>query len=197
MQVAEAKMSASAQSPIIFNFNDSELRVFNKEGEPWFVASDIAALFGITSIRARVQNLDADERCNLKLQRGGEITIVSESGMWTLVLRSDSALKKGTPAYKARKWVTSEVLPAIRKTGQYSTCAKNAHIETLNPAQQLAIQQAVGRRAQKTANHYQTIYRAIKLRYQIDCTSLIETVQLTVYCTFLLERFKIRVSSSE
>lgn len=61
---------------------------------------------------------------------------------------------------------------------------------TLTPAQQLAIQQAVGRRAQKTANHYQTIYRAIKLRYQIarydqlpqdkfdDCLRFIETVDL-------------------
>lgn len=63
---------------------------------------------------------------------------------------------------------------------------------TLTPAQQLAIQQAVGRRAQKTANHYQTIYRAIKLRYQIarydqlpqslfeDCLRFIETVDLHV-----------------
>ncbi len=63
---------------------------------------------------------------------------------------------------------------------------------TLTPAQQLAIQQAVGRRAQKTANHYQTIYRAIKLRYQIarydqlpqslfeDCLKFIETVDLHV-----------------
>lgn len=63
---------------------------------------------------------------------------------------------------------------------------------TLTPAQQLTIQQAVGRRAQKTANHYQTIYRAIKLRYQIakydqlpqsffeDCLKFIETVDLHV-----------------
>lgn len=63
---------------------------------------------------------------------------------------------------------------------------------TLTPAQQLAIQQAVGRRAQKTANHYQTVYRAIKLRYQIarydqlpqslfeDCLRFIETVDLHV-----------------
>ena len=112
--------------------------------------------------------------------------------MWTLVLRSDAALEKGTPAYKARKWVTSEVLPAIRKTGQYSTVREDRTVDTLTPAQQLAIQQAVGRRAQKTANHYQTIYRAIKLRYQIarydqlpqslfeDCLKFIETVDLHV-----------------
>ncbi len=192
MQFTLTSQSASAQNPTVFNFNGSDLRVFDRKGEPWFVASDIASLFGISSIRARVQNLDDDERCNLKLQRGGEISVVSESGMWTLVLRSDSALKKDTPAYKARKWVTSEVLPAIRKTGQYSTTEKSSEVATLTPAQQLAIQQAVGRRAQKTANHYQTIYRAIKLRYQIakydqlpqslfeDCLKFIETVDLHV-----------------
>lgn len=67
-----------------------------------------------------------------------------------------------------------------------------SQVATLTPAQQLTIQQAVGRRAQKTANHYQTIYRAIKLRYQIakydqlpqslfeDCLKFIETVDLHV-----------------
>ena len=48
-----------------------------------------------------------------------------------------------------------------------STADKMKAVANLTPAQQLAIQQVVGRRAQKTANHYQTIYRAIKLRYQI------------------------------
>lgn len=73
-----------------------------------------------------------------------------------------------------------------------STTEQSSEVATLTPAQQLAIQQAVGRRAQKTANHYQTIYRAIKLRYQIarydqlpqslfeDCLKFIETVDLHV-----------------
>lgn len=192
MQFAEARTSTSAQNPTVFNFNNSDLRVFDRNGNPWFAAADIATIFNIANIRKRLDSLDEDERCSLKLQRGGTLTIVSESGMWTLVLRSDAALEKGTPAYKARKWVTSEVLPAIRKTGQYSTAYKMKVVATLTPAQQLAIQQAVGRRAQKTANHYQTIYRAIKLRYQIarydqlpqslfeDCLKFIETVDLHV-----------------
>lgn len=192
MQLTQLTPSISAQNPTVFNFNNSELRVFDRNGNPWFAAADIATIFHIANIRKRLDSLDEDERCSLKLQRGGTLTIVSESGMWTLVLRSDAALEKGTPAYKARKWVTSEVLPAIRKTGQYSTVRENRTVATLTPAQQLAIQQAVGRRAQKTANHYQTIYRAIKLRYQIarydqlpqslfeDCLKFIETVDLHV-----------------
>lgn len=190
MQLTQLTPSISAQNPTVFNFNNSELRVFDRNGNPWFAAADIATIFHIANIRKRLDSLDEDERCSLKLQRGGTLTIVSESGMWTLVLRSDAALEKGTPAYKARKWVTSEVLPAIRKTGQYSTVRENRTVASLTPAQQLAIQQAVGRRAQKTANHYQTIYRAIKLRYQIarydqlpqdkfeDCLRFIETVDL-------------------
>ena len=190
MQLTQLTPSISAQNPTVFNFNNSELRVFDRNGNPWFAAADIATIFHIANIRKRLDSLDEDERCSLKLQRGGTLTIVSESGMWTLVLRSDAALEKGTPAYKARKWVTSEVLPAIRKTGLYSTVRENRTVASLTPAQQLAIQQAVGRRAQKTANHYQTIYRAIKLRYQIarydqlpqslfeDCLRFIETVDL-------------------
>ena len=107
--------------------------------------------------------------------------------MYALILGS-----KLPSAKRFKKWVTSEVLPAIRKTGQYSATEESSEAATLTPAQQLAIQQAVGRRAQKTANHYQTIYRAIKLRYQIarydqlpqslfeDCLKFIETVDLHV-----------------
>lgn len=77
-------------------------------------------------------------------------------------------------------------------TEKSSVAVSKMEITTITPSQQLAIQQAVGRRAQKTANHYQTIYRAIKLRYQIarydqlpqslfeDCLKFIETVDLHV-----------------
>ena len=77
-------------------------------------------------------------------------------------------------------------------TEESSVAVSKMEITTITPAQQLAIQQAVGRRAQKTANHYQTIYRAIKLRYQIarydqlpqslfeDCLNFIKTLDLRV-----------------
>ena len=162
MQFAEARTSTSAQNPTVFNFNNSDLRVFDRNGNPWFAAADIATIFNIANIRKRLDSLDEDERCSLKLQRGGTLTIVSESGMWTLVLRSDAALEKGTPAYKARKWVTSEVLPAIRKTGGYS-----CPIATITPSQQLRLREAVAKRAQAVASHYQTIYRALYARFQI------------------------------
>lgn len=192
MQLTQLTPSVSAQNFSVFKFNDSDLRVFDRNGDPWFAAADIATIFNIANIRKRLDILDEDERCSLKLQRGGTLTIVSESGMWTLVLRSDAALEKGTPAYKARKWVTSEVLPAIRKTGQYSTVREDRTVDTLTPEQQYELKEAVKSRAKKSATNYQTIYRAIYARYKIaryeqlpqekleDCLNFIKTLDLRV-----------------
>ena len=117
--------------PAVFTFApDLTLRVYDTEGNPWFVAVDIERMFGISNIRKRVASLDEDERSAVPAPQGGSpLTVVNESGLWTLVLRSDAALQKGTAAYKARKWVTSEVLPAIRRTGRYET-AQSAIITT-------------------------------------------------------------------
>lgn len=195
MQFAEARTSASAQNPTIFNFNKQPIQIVVKQYEPWFVASDVARVLGYRDASNAVRLLDQDEadthivriRSENGVEQERKVLIVNESGLYALVLKS-----RKPEAKPFRRWVTSEVLPAIRKTGQYSTSEKPSGVATLTPAQQLAIQQAVGRRAQKTANHYQTIYRAIKLRYQIarydqlpqsqfeDCLRFIETVDLHV-----------------
>ena len=190
MQFAEARTSASAQNTSIFNFNKQSIQIVVKQYEPWFVASDVAKVLGYRNASDAARLLDDDEKGTHNLRTlGGEqkVIIVNESGLYALVLKS-----RKPEAKPFRRWVTSEVLPAIRKTGQYSATEESSEAATLTPAQQLAIQQAVGRRAQKTANHYQTIYRAIKLRYQIarydqlpqslfeDCLKFIETVDLHV-----------------
>lgn len=192
MQLTQLTPSNSAQNPSIFKFGQNEIRVFEKNHEPWFSAFDIAKCLGLQNVTRATASLRDSERSNLKLERGGYLVIVSESGLYTMILRSDSAIKEGTPAFNFRVWVTDDLLPTLRKTGQYSTVRENRTVASLTPAQQLAIQQAVGRRAQKTANHYQTIYRAIKLRYQIarydqlpqnkleDCLNFIKTVDLRV-----------------
>ena len=198
MQFAQITPSTSAQKPSIFKFGQNDIRVFGHNHEPWFAATDIAKGLGIQNFNKALSNLRECERSTLKVERGGYLVIVSESGLYTMILRSDSAIKEGTPAFNFRVWVTDDLLPALRKTGQYSTSEKSSavvsktEITTITPAQQLAIQQAVGRRAQKTANHYQTIYRAIKLRYQIarydqlsqdkfeDCLKFIDEMGLNV-----------------
>jgi prophage antirepressor-like protein len=82
-------------------------------GDPWFVAKDVCAALEIENSRNATARLDADEkgvRLVDTLKGKQKLTIVSESGLYALILRSDKPAAK-----KFRKWVTSEVLPAIRK----------------------------------------------------------------------------------
>lgn len=110
----------------IFRFGDSEIRVVDKQGEPWFVAADICKAINITNPTEAIRRLDDDEKNTLSLTEGmrsgsgnPEVNIVSESGMYTLVLRCRDAVNKGSVPHQFRKWVTAEVLPSIRKTGSY------------------------------------------------------------------------------
>lgn len=152
--------------PAVFTFApDLTLRVYDTEGNPWFVAVDIERVFGISNIRKRVASLDEDERSTVPAPQGGSpLTVVNESGLWTLVLRSDAALQKGTAAYKARKWVVSEVLPAIRRTGRYEAPKP----EYITVEHRWAIQKAVGRKARGQSVNYQTVYRALKDHFKVE-----------------------------
>lgn len=108
----------------VFKFEGTrEVRTVIKDGEPWFVAKDICDILGIQNTSDAVRNLDDDELVSEKAISGGqvrEMLCVSESGLYALVMRSNKLQAKAF-----RKWVTSEVLPAIRKTGQYTVTATN------------------------------------------------------------------------
>lgn len=103
----------------IFRFGDNEIRVIDKNGEPWFVAQDVCSTLKIQNVTQALDRLDEDERSMFNIGRQGEANIVSESGMYTLVLRCRDAVNKGSVPHQFRKWVTAEVLPSIRKTGSY------------------------------------------------------------------------------
>ena len=105
----------------IFNNSDfGNIRVVENSGEPWFVGKDVAEVLGYTNpSKALADHVDADDKLNnetlLSLgQRGG--WLINESGLYSLILSS-----KLPTAKKFKRWVTSEVLPAIRKTGSYKT----------------------------------------------------------------------------
>lgn len=107
-----------------FQFQNNALRVIVINGEPWFLAADVCRIIGIKNPTNAVKILDEDEVA-LKSFKGltngnDEANFISESGMYKIVVRSQDAIKKGTPAHAFTKWVTSEVLPAIRKTGAYA-----------------------------------------------------------------------------
>ena len=110
-----------------FNFESNSIRTLAIDNEPWFVAKDLCDTLGIKNPSQALENLDEDERSMFNIGRskvhggGGEVNIVSESGMYTLILRCRDAVKKGSTPHRFRKWVTSEVLPTIRKTGKYES----------------------------------------------------------------------------
>ena len=96
------------------------VRVQDRDGSPWFVAADVCRILGVTNPTMAVQPLDEDERSTLSSTEGGpDRIIVSEGGLYTIILRSRDATKPGTVAHRFRKWVTGEVLPTLRRTGRY------------------------------------------------------------------------------
>ncbi|NRP54183.1 phage antirepressor protein [Xylella fastidiosa] len=106
------------QSIIPFDFHSHAVRVVMRDGNPWFVAGDVCTALGYRNpSKAVADHLDDDEKSNQSLGLAGKpVIIISESGLYALVLRS-----RKPEARKFSKWVTSEVLPSIRKTGSYST----------------------------------------------------------------------------
>ena len=104
----------------VFSFDhDTNVEVVLINNEPYFVAADVCIALGLPNVTNALLPLDDDERLPLKILRAGQnriVNVISESGLYALVIRSTKPNAK-----KFRKWVTSEVLPAIRKTGMYST----------------------------------------------------------------------------
>lgn len=107
----------------IFNYNGNEVRTIEKDGEPWWVLKDVCTVLGISKYRDTAARLDEDERESVRVDTLGglqEMICVNESGLYSVILRSDKPEAK-----PFRKWVTSEVLPSIRKTGSYTVHKTN------------------------------------------------------------------------
>lgn len=104
-------------------FNSPEfgaIRTIEKDGEPWFVGKDVAAALGYKdTVNALKSHVDAEDKGGWQIttQFGDkETTIINESGLYSLVLSS-----KLPTAKKFKRWVTSEIIPSIRKHGAYMT----------------------------------------------------------------------------
>ncbi|EBZ6489953.1 BRO-like protein [Salmonella enterica subsp. enterica serovar Dugbe] len=110
----------SKNIPSVFKFeSESAIRAVMLDGAPWFVASDVIKALQLTNATMSMKALDDDERSKLNLGRQGTANIISESGLYTLILRCRDAVTPGTIPYRFRKWVTGEVLPQLRRTGRY------------------------------------------------------------------------------
>ncbi|MBV6374733.1 MULTISPECIES: phage antirepressor KilAC domain-containing protein [Bacteria] len=105
-------------TPQIFNFEKNEVRTFLVNDEPYFVGKDVASVLGYSNtpkaIRDHVDEEDKTQNESFTVN-GTALMLINESGLYSLILKS-----KLPNARKFKRWVTSEVLPTIRKTGSYT-----------------------------------------------------------------------------
>ena len=179
-------MTASTVTP--FNFNNQDIRVILRDGNPWFVAKDVCDTLGYVNNRdALAKHLDDDEKGVANSDTLGgmqKLTIINESGLYALVLRS-----RKPEARKFSKWVTSEVLPAIRKTGTYTAPYSVQPGQTLSAEQADTLRNALNAHAlkmppneqgrflregwSKLKAHFKTDYRHIPANQFTDAMSIV------------------------
>ena len=115
-----------------FTYQNSAVRTVERDGEPWFVLKDVCDVLGISNPSVVACRLDPDEVTKFDLgSKSGEANVINESGLYSVILRSDKPEAK-----PFRKWVTSEVIPSIRRTGSYQQKPRT-------PAEQLLAQAGV------------------------------------------------------
>ena len=129
----------------VLDFNEQTVRIIMRDGEPWWVAKDVCDILGLSNARETVSVLDDDEKMTVRIsdvnddekialrfsdghsrKRGGAqfLNIVSESGLYTLIIRSNKPEAK-----QFKRWITHEVIPSIRKTGSYIMPSKVQHFD--------------------------------------------------------------------
>ena len=112
-----------------YSFHDRPVRVAGTPEDPLFCAADVCQVLGLGNPSMATAKLDDDEKGISSIDTlGGEqqVLVLTEAGLYTLILRCRDAVTPGTAAHGFRKWVTGEVLPSIRKTGTYSAAGLSA-----------------------------------------------------------------------
>lgn len=133
-------MGPTNEVQVFTNPEFGEIRTLTIDGMPWFVLKDVCEVLGISKYRDTASHLDEDERESVRVDTLGgpqKMTVINESGLYSVILRSDKPKAK-----TFRKWVTSEVLPAIRREGAYvlplASGDSTAPLRTLTPDDYLA-----------------------------------------------------------
>lgn len=105
-----------------FQFGDQPVRISDRDGQPWFVLADVCRVLGLSNVGNAAARLDEDERDDIALTdaigREQQTIVINEPGLYRLIFRS-----RKEAAQRFSKWVTADVLPAIRRTGSYGAPA--------------------------------------------------------------------------
>lgn len=119
------------ETPSTFYFDGRPVRVINRDGQGLFVARDLCRALDLDNVTAALRGLSEDEKSSVVLDddesrsltsgKGTRLrAVVTEGGMYTVVVRCKRALDPTSSAFRFRRWVTDTVLPSIRKTGSYA-----------------------------------------------------------------------------
>ena len=153
-----------------FNFNQNAIQVINKNGEAWFIASEVAAMLGYRDSYNMTRILDNDEKGTHNVSTLGgnqDVSVINESGFY------HAAFKSRKPEVKPfRKWVTSEVLPAIRKTGGYQITPKTSTDD------RTGLRQAVAALVGRKGIDYSSAYSMVHQRFNVEAIEDIPAEQL-------------------
>lgn len=152
----------------VFQFESNEVRIVIKSGEPWFVATDVCKALDLVQTHRAIAALDDDEKGRHSMTTLGgkqEMSIINESGLYALILRS-----RKPEARKFAKWVTSEVLPSIRKTGSCAVKTRKRAVEKKPrfTKEEMANMAYLWYYANLMADYMWRIYPAIQFDLDID-----------------------------
>lgn len=146
-----------------FSFENMPVRTLGNPETPLFVAIDVVKALGFKdTINPIKRHVDPEDLIKVEIETSGgrqTVNAVNESGLYALIFGS-----KLESAKRFKRWVTSEVLPAIRRSGRYEAPKP----EYISVEHRWAIQKAVGRKARGQSVNYQTVYRALKDHFKVE-----------------------------
>lgn len=183
-------MGDHSTNVIPFNFGKQQVRTLLINELPWFVATDVCAALSIVNTARALSRLDEDEKGvhNMNTLGGAQtLSTVNESGLYSLILTSRKAEAK-----RFKKWVTAEVLPAIRKHGRYedaqgkmSTLMGELSLDQLSIIKGLIRDKAKAVPAALQQSFALTMHSRLRTRFNVARSELIPANQFEVACNFI------------
>ncbi|QHD10032.1 hypothetical protein PspR76_07290 [Pseudomonas sp. R76] len=183
-------ISTAVSNVIPFKFGKQQVRTLLIDDQPWFVANDVSAALQYGEASAMTRNLDDDEKgLSIVQTLGGdqEMLVINESGLYSAILRSRKAEAK-----RFKKWVTAEVLPAIRKHGRYEDQGKMATLmdeligmSELNVIKGLIRDKSKAVSADQRQGFQLVMHNRLHTRFNVPRTELIPADQFDQACNFI------------
>lgn len=186
-----SKNSTAAAQIIPFDFGKKPVRAMLIDDQPWFVAADVSAALEYRDAGNMARNLDEDEKgTQIVSTLGGaqEMLVINQSGLYSAILRSRKAEAK-----RFKKWVTAEVLPAIRKHGRYEDASGKMGtlidgaigVTELTALNGVIRQKAAIVRQDRRRSFIHTMHSRLHTRFNVPRTELILAKDFEAACNFV------------